>query len=194
MKFKLFKFGSISSTNDLAIHLIKKENKKCGCVIAELQTKGKGTYGKKWISKKGNLFGSFFFPLKRNYPPFNEFSVINPVLISDVIKNFCKKNNVSLKFPNDIFLNGKKVCGILQELVTINKKNFLIIGIGLNIISSPKINNKYMTTNIFKETKNKPRISIVIKKLILSYEKFFRNLNSYSYTTFKTKVNLLTLN
>ena len=191
MKFKLSKFGSISSTNDLAIHLIKIKNKKCGCVIAELQTKGKGTYGKKWISKKGNLFGSFFFPLKRNYPPFNEFSIINPVLISNVIKNFCKKDNVSLKFPNDIFLNGKKVCGILQELVTINKKKFLIIGIGLNIISNPKINKKYKATNIFKETKKKLKINIVIKKLIFSYERFFRNLSSYRYITFKTKINLL---
>ena len=78
MKFKLFKFGSISSTNDLAIYLIKKENKKCGCVIAELQTKGKGTYGKKWISKKGNLFGSFFFPLKKNYPNWVSSSVPSP--------------------------------------------------------------------------------------------------------------------
>ena len=191
MKFKLFKFGSISSTNDFAIQLIKKENKKCGCVIAEKQTKGKGTYGKRWVSKKGNLFGSFFFPLKRNYPPFNEFSIINPVLISNVIKNFCKKDNVSLKFPNDIFLNGKKVCGILQELVTINKKKFLIIGIGLNIISNPKINKKYKATNIFKETKKKLKINIVIKKLIFSYERFFRNLSSYMYITFKTKINLL---
>ena len=119
MKFKLFKFGSISSTNDIAIYLIKKKNKKSGYVTAELQTKGKGTYGKKWVSKKGNLFGSFFFPLKKNYPPFNEFSVINPVIISDVIKIFCKKNDISLKFPNDIFLNGKKVCGILQEIISV---------------------------------------------------------------------------
>ena len=193
MEFNIFAYEEVTSTNNEAIKLIK-QGKESGCVISKSQSKGKGTYGKKWVSKKGNLFGSFFFPLKKNYPPFNEFSVINPVIISDVIKIFCKKNDISLKFPNDIFLNGKKVCGVLQELVTVNKKKFLIIGIGLNIISNPKINNIYKATNIFKETKKKLRISMITKRLIFSYEKFFKNLASYKYVTFKSKMNLLTLN
>ena len=108
MKFEIFKFENVTSTNDIAINLIKKEQKKSGCVYADIQTKGRGTYGRKWISDKGNLFGSIFFPLKNNYPPFNEFSTINPLIISDVLKHFCKKKNINLKFPNDIFVNGKK--------------------------------------------------------------------------------------
>ena len=115
MKFKIFKFKSVTSTNDVAINLIQKEKKEIGCVYADNQTKGRGTHGKKWISDKGNLFGSIFFPLENNYPPFNEFSIISPVIISDVIKHFCDKKNVSLKFPNDVFVNGKKICGVLQD-------------------------------------------------------------------------------
>ena len=194
MKFKIFKFQEVTSTNEIAINLIKKKRIISGYVYANTQTNGKGTHGKKWISIKGNLFGSIFFPLKNNYPPFNEFSIINPIIISGVIKHFCEKKNIKLKFPNDIFVNRRKICGILQELITINGNKFLIIGIGINIVSNPKINNKYQATNIFLETKKKPTIKEIIDLIISSYEKFFIDLNSYNYGHFKKRANLMTLN
>ena len=194
MKFEIFKFENVTSTNDIAINLIKKEQKETGCVYAETQTKGRGTHGKEWISDKGNLFGSIFFPLKNNYPPFNEFATINPLIISDVIKHFCEKKNINLKFPNDIFVNGKKICGILQELIVSNNRKFLIIGIGVNIISNPEINNEYQATNILLETQKKPMIKEIIDLIISSYEKFFINLNSYNYEHFKKKADSMALN
>ena len=194
MKFEIFKFEKVTSTNDIAINLIKKEQKESGCVYADIQTKGRGTYGRKWISDKGNLFGSIFFPLKNNYPPFNEFSMINPLIISDVIKHFCEMKNINLKFPNDIFVNGKKICGILQELVVSNSRKFLIIGIGVNIVSNPDINNKYQATNILLETQKKPKIKEIIDLIVSSYEEFFINLNSYNYEHIKKKTNLMALN
>jgi len=194
MKFEIFKFENVTSTNDVAIKLIKEKQKEIGCIYADIQTKGRGTYGKKWTSDKGNLFSSIFFPLKDNYPPFNEFSIINPIIISDVIKHFCYKKNVNLKFPNDIFVNEKKICGVLQETIISANRKFLIIGIGVNIISNPDINNKYKTTNIFLETKKKPKIKEVIDLIILSYEKFFINLNLYNYESFKKKAKSRALN
>ena len=194
MKFEIFKFENVTSTNDIAINLIKNEQKETGCVYAETQTKGRGTHGKEWISDKGNLFGSIFFPLKNNYPPFNEFSIINPLIISDVIKHFCEKKNINLKFPNDIFVNGKKICGILQELIVSNNRKFLIIGIGVNIISNPEINDEYQATNILLETQKRPMIKEMIDLIISSYEKFFINLNSYNYEHFKKKADSMVLN
>jgi len=188
MKFKIFKYIKVKSTNDVAIKLIKFKKEKIGLIYANEQTKGRGTRSKKWISKNGNLFASIFFPIKKNYPPFNEFSAINPVLLSIVIKNFCKSNEISFKWPNDIFLNGKKICGILQEFITLDKKNFLIIGIGLNVVSNPSINKNYEATNILFETKKKPSIKKIVKLIISSYEKFFKNLKSYNYNTFKNKL------
>ena len=194
MKFEIFKFENVTSTNDIAINLIKNEQKETGCVYAETQTKGRGTHGKEWISDKGNLFGSIFFPLKNNYPPFNEFSTINPLIISYVIKHFCEKKNINLKFPNDIFVNRKKICGILQELIVSNNRKFLIIGIGVNIISNPEINDEYQATNILRESKKKPKISEIIDLIISSYEKFFANLNSYNYRKFKKTAQSMSLN
>ena len=191
MKFKIFKFKNVTSTNDVAMNLIKEDKKETGCIYAEIQTKGRGTRGRRWISQKGNFFGSIFFPLKNDYPPFNEFTIINPVIISGVMENFCEKKNISFKWPNDVFLNGKKICGILQELITLNRKKYLIIGIGINIVSNPNIKAKYETTNIFLETRKIPSIKEIIKQIIFSYEKFFLNLNSYNYNNFKKKADLM---
>ena len=191
MKFEIFKFETVTSTNDAAINLIKEKKKEIGCIYADIQTKGRGTRGRKWVSAEGNLFGSIFFPLKKNYPPFNEFSIINPVIISSVIEHFCERKNISFKWPNDVFVNGKKICGILQELITSNSKKFLVIGIGVNIVSNPNINTKYQTTNILSETKKKPSIKEIVNLIISSYEKFFINLHSYNYTDFKKKAELM---
>ena len=194
MKFEVFKFKNVTSTNDIAINLIKKGQTKIGCVYADTQTKGRGTRGKEWISDKGNLFGSIFFPLENNYPPFNEFSIINPIIISDVIKHFCCKENVNLKFPNDVFVNRKKICGVLQETIILDDRKFLIIGIGVNIVSNPDINDEYQATNILLETKKKPEIKEIINLIITSYEKFFINLNLYNYESFKKKAKSMVLN
>ena len=56
MKLRSLKFKSVKSTNDIALMLIKKDNIKPSIILSERQTKGRGTMGKKWISKKGNLF------------------------------------------------------------------------------------------------------------------------------------------
>ena len=63
MKFKVFRFNKVESTNNTAISLLKKTNCKYGMVISELQNNGRGQYGRKWISYKGNLFISFFYLL-----------------------------------------------------------------------------------------------------------------------------------
>ena len=193
MQFEIFKFESVASTNDVAINLIKEKKKDIGCIYANTQTKGRGTKGKEWVSDAGNLFGSIFFPLKNNYPPFNEFLMINPVIISKVIKKFCKRQKISFKWPNDIFVNGRKICGILQEVITSNSKKFLIIGIGINIISNPNINTNYEATNIFFEAKKKPTTREIINLLITSYENFFYDLDAYNFINFKTKAELMSV-
>ena len=194
MKFKLFNYKRVKSTNEKAIKLIKFNKRNSGCVRADVQTKGRGTYGKKWVSKKGNFFGSVFFPLKKNYPSFDQFSLINPVIVSNILQIFCDKRKLKIKFPNDIFLNGKKICGILQEIITIDKKNFLIIGVGLNVNSNPSIKKKYKATNIFRETQIKTTTNEIATLLIKSYEIFFLNLKSFNYSHFKKKTDLMAFN
>ena len=193
MKFKIFSYEKVSSTNDIAMELVKEKGEESGLVFAKMQTKGRGTRGNEWVSLSGNLFATIFFPLRAEYPPFNEFAIINPIILSDVIKNFCENENICLKFPNDIFVNKKKICGILQEVVTFNDKQFLITGIGLNLISNPLIKNNYETTNILLETKKIVKVREIIDLIVLSYENFFIDLNSYKYTNFKQKADAMAI-
>ena len=106
MNFKKFKFKKIKSTNETAIRLIKKKKIKSGMVVAETQFKGKGQYGRKWISYKGNLHVSFFHELSKK-----NFSIINGLLGQNIqgftFKLFSRNNLPSLfisPLPNNIKL------------------------------------------------------------------------------------------
>ena len=193
MKFKIFKYDTVKSTNETAIKLIKSNKYKKGFVFALSQTKGKGRYGKKWISKRGNFFGTIFFYLKKNYPSVEEFSLINPILNIDLLSKYCGKKNTFFKSPNDIYINKKKICGILQEVITKKSKKYLIIGIGINLLSNPKIKN-YPSTNIYKETKKRPQVLKILKQIISKYEEFFYNLDLYKFSNFKLRLEKLLLN
>ena len=151
MKFKKFKFKKVKSTNDTAIRLIKKKKFKSGMVIAETQLKGKGQYGRKWISYKGNLFVSFFYDLSLLNLSISMITKINCLLVKKLISKYIKKKIVYKK-PNDLLVEKKKIRGILQETISFSNKVFLITGIGININKNP-INKSYPATNICEFTK-----------------------------------------
>ena len=147
MKLKIFKFKKVKSTNNTAINIIKKSNIYCGMVISETQKSGKGQYGKKWISLKGNIFVSFFYELKNFNRSLKQLSKINSLLVKKLLSLYYKKK-IIYKKPNDLLINKKKICGILQEIVTKFDKKYLIVGIGINLKKSPYIRN-YPTTNLY---------------------------------------------
>ena len=150
MKFKKFNFKKVKSTNETAIRIIKSSNSKFGMVLSDTQLSGKGQYGNKWISYKGNLFVSFFHELKNINVSLSTLTKINCLLVKKILKKYCKKTIV-FKDPNDLLINKKKISGILQEIISISDNKFLIIGIGINLIKSPKI-KKYPTTNLYEIT------------------------------------------
>ena len=86
MKLKLLKFKSVKSTNDVALRLIKKRYYRPTIISSEKQTKGRGTMGKKWISKKGNLFLTIFFELNQQKIDFKKFAILNAYLIKAILE------------------------------------------------------------------------------------------------------------
>ena len=169
MKFKQFKFKKVKSTNNTAIRIIKNSNFKYGMVISDTQTMGRGQYGKKWISHKGNLFVSFFYELKNINLSISRLTKFNCLLVKKLLTNYYKKK-IIIKNPNDLLIQKKKISGILQEIVSIFNKKFLIIGIGINIIKSPKIDN-YPTTNLEELTNKTFKKADIENKLKLIFEK-----------------------
>ena len=169
MKFKKFKFKKIKSTNNTAIRIIKETNFNLGMVVAEIQGKGRGQYGRKWISYKGNLFVSFFNELNRTKLSISAITKINCLLVKKLLSKFTKKN-ILFKKPNDLLINKKKISGILQEIIFVKDKKFLITGIGINIVKNPNIKN-YPATNLQEVTKKSISKLIVEKKLKQLFEK-----------------------
>ena len=169
MKFKTFKFKKVKSTNNTAIRIIKNLNCNYGMVVSDDQSMGRGQYGKKWISYKGNLFVSFFYELDNINLSISQLTKINCLLVKKLLKNYYKKN-ITIKKPNDLLINKKKISGILQEIVTIFGDKFLIVGIGINIKKSPKIRN-YPTTSLDELTSKSISKRHVANKLKLIFER-----------------------
>ncbi len=170
MKLKQFNFIKVKSTNLTAIRLIKSTKNEFGLIISKAQSKGKGQYGRKWISYKGNIFLSFFYKLEKINLPLKSLTKINCLLVRDVISKYYKKK-ITFKLPNDLLINKKKICGILQEKIEKSKKLYLIVGIGFNLVKNPNIPN-YPSTNLFKITNQKINRKKFIKELKITFEKF----------------------
>ena len=171
MKLKKFIFKKIKSTNDTAIRLIK-EGEGSGIITADTQTKGKGQRGNKWISKKGNLFMTIFFNIS-NKISLKKLTSINLTILKKIIKNQVKIKT-EVKLPNDILIYKKKVCGILQEIIFKNNVKYLIVGVGINIISSPDIKN-YPTTYLNKYSKKKINKIKLLNEIKLIFENKYKD-------------------
>ena len=167
MNFKKFFYKKVNSTNDLGIKKIKTGFIK-GIIIADLQKKGRGQYGKKWLSHKGNLFMTIFFEIKKNIE-LKKITTLNCKIIKNALIQYFKKN-ITIKYPNDLLVSKKKFCGMIQETAFNKKVKFIVIGIGINLIKNPKIKN-YPTTNILKETGIKVKKMNLIKNIEKNYIK-----------------------
>ena len=168
MKFKIFKFEKVKSTNNTAIRIIKNSNIDYGMIISKTQKKGRGQYGKKWISFKGNLFVSFFYKLENLTVSLNQLTKINCLLVKKLISNYYKKK-IIFKKPNDLLIDKKKICGILQERISKFNNEYLIVGIGINLIRNPNIRN-YPTTNLYQLLNKRISKNQIEKKLKKIFE------------------------
>ena len=102
-------------------------------VIAEMQTSGRGRAGRKFVSlpQKNVTFSVVMHP-GLALGEVQVFALLAGIVVARVLENYIE--GVRLKWPNDVLVNGKKICGILLETITIPQQNFpvLILGIGLN--------------------------------------------------------------
>ena len=177
MKLKKFNFNEINSTNDIAIKIIKNSNNLSGMIISNKQKKGRGQYGKKWISFNGNLFVSIFFTFDKISISIKQMTKINCLLIKKLLSKYYK-GKIQIKKPNDLLINKKKIYGILQETLIKSKKNYIIVGIGINLIKSPKI-KEYPTTNLFELTNIKIDKKDIVLNLQKIYEKYIPKFSKF---------------
>jgi len=149
----ILSYASLDSTNDTAYKLAEDGAKEGTVVIAEKQKKGKGRQGRTWISPKGGIYLSCI--IRPDIEP-REVAKITLVSALAVCISIRKAANVPamIKWPNDIIIDGKKVCGILTEMkAEQDKVDFLIVGIGINVDNPASLLPKGATT-LLEESDN----------------------------------------
>ena len=186
MKLKLIKMKCVQSTNSVALKLIKKNHLKPTLITSVMQTKGRGTMGKKWISQKDNLFISIFFEIDQRKVSFKQYALLNAHLFKKIMEKFILRK-IDIKWPNDLLIKNEKICGILQEVIYFKNKSFLIIGAGINTNNSPVIKN-YKTTSLSDIVKKKIDNNKILKEIKKDYEKFINQTKKYTFIKLKKEI------
>ena len=187
--YTIYRFNSLASTNTF----LKKEcvsYQNFSVVWTEEQTEGKGRFSRKWNSLPGkDLTFSVLLPLAKvqqyNWPNITQ---ITALAIVQLLEEY---NLPSLiKWPNDVLVNKKKICGILCESIEREKKFYAILGIGLNVNSTQDMLSQIdvPATSVINELNTSaPRDELLIKlldKIIL----FFNELAQNGFAPFREKI------
>jgi len=183
-------FVEITDSTNLLLNEIVENNKKTGtclpdffCVATNFQTVGKGQGNKAWLSTKGeNILASFYFqplilPQQQIY--FNYFFALT---IRKIISLHTHKDNVTIKKPNDIYVEDKKIAGILIEHhIQGEKLNYSIAGVGININQTqfdPKLPNPTSLKLITGKEHNR---EIILKKIVQIGAAYYNKLQNNAF-------------
>lgn len=176
-------YKSLQSTN-----LTAKENASSlndgSVIISEIQEAGVGRFKRAWTSPAGGIWFSII--LKPNIEPYLA-SKITIICAAALIKTLNSMNiNAFIKWPNDIYVNGKKLCGILTEMkCDMDHINYLVVGIGINA----NLNNDDFSDEV-KDTATSIRI---IQNAPINRNKFLANFFNNFEPLYKSYINTLDL-
>lgn len=131
---QLFHLENCFSTNDEIITLLYEDEPTA--VFTFNQTKGRGQYGNIWkVIPNQNLAYSLAVKTSKINISDTFLNYYTAILVRDFLANLTNADT-KIKWPNDIILNGKKVCGILIEKKKINNYDYYVIGIGINLLQT----------------------------------------------------------
>lgn len=121
---RVYYYTETDSTNERA-----KILEAGSLILAERQLAGKGRLGREWVSEKGGLYFSIVLEPNLSIEDVPKLTLTAGVAVAEALANF----RARLKWPNDILIDGKKVCGILSEISGEVERPKIIIGIGINV-------------------------------------------------------------
>jgi len=190
-------FESISSTNTYAKEIAQKGCKDGTVVVANCQTQGRGRLGRQWNSEPGKGIWMSVV-LKPEILP-QDIQIITLAAAVAVVKAIKAATGIEtgIKWPNDIILDGKKLCGILTEMICeMERINCLILGIGINVNHDmsdfpPDLSDKAISLKMYIDQKNNADKSIenmpvrrseIIKNVLNELEILYREINNGNVT------------
>jgi BirA family biotin operon repressor/biotin-[acetyl-CoA-carboxylase] ligase len=133
--FRLIALKRVNSTNDEIKHaIITRDACHALIVLAEEQVTGRGRRGCSWVSTIGNLHCSFLLYQSLKFGLISQLAIVMALTVRDALAELVPTAEFQIKWPNDILCNKCKISGILLE----QEFDFVIVGIGINIIHAPK--------------------------------------------------------
>lgn len=135
----LHRFDAVGSTMDVARDLLKNPaavGSKGAVVWATEQTGGRGRHGRQWSSPPGNLYATVILNHERSINDAPQLALVAGVALAEAVSDGLPSGAVSMKWPNDLLVNGAKSAGILLEANGASASPVLI-GSGINIASAP---------------------------------------------------------
>jgi len=160
---KIVNLQSVDSTNNYVWDAALKGEPEILVVRATAQTQGKGRLGRTWVSRPGGLYVSFLLRPQNNI---QELCFLPIALGLAVVKTLSDVAAVKIKWPNDVYLNGKKLCGILVEARSSREKaEFAVAGIGINV-NIPAADLPEHATSLLIETGQIQDMPVLFKKLV----------------------------
>lgn len=155
----LYEFDEIPSTNDF---LLEKEDVQTPALcIANKQTNGRGQYGRTWLNQTQNALFSLKLSFEQN-ARIEGLSLVVALSIAQVLHQYYAIENLLIKWPNDIYLDDKKLAGILIENQTKQHLLYSVIGVGINISGSHTFANINRNINI------KQLIMRIVDKILIN--------------------------
>lgn len=136
-------FDVLDSTNDYLKRNYKDLN-DLTFVSCKIQNSGKGRNGRRWYADDNNLLFSLLIKDKYLISKYKNISILMAYSIIEVLKDY-GLNDLKIKWPNDIYNDDKKICGILLEAISTNDIECLIVGVGLNV-NQNEFNDEYLIT------------------------------------------------
>jgi BirA family biotin operon repressor/biotin-[acetyl-CoA-carboxylase] ligase len=175
-----------SSTMDDAKEYLKKKSEIAALFMADIQSAGRGRQMREWESLPGNLFATFSLQTKLEVNKLSGFSLVAGLACSSTLGNLgCRTR---LKWPNDLLtLGGKKLGGILVEIIQENSETYILCGIGINLIAHPKdVEN---TSNLKEVTGTEYTSVQVISRITPVLKSYFDKFSSGGFPVFRNEWN-----
>ncbi len=175
-----------SSTNDIAIQKASKGSPEGCSYLCYFQTNGRGRNNNHWESLKGNLFLSTIIRPKIDKVHWHQLSlIIGYSIFQTLVTLGVDINKIELKWPNDVLVDKRKISGILLE----SFDDFIVAGIGLNILKTPQNETKWNTTKLNDHTNKEYTIKYIANNILKIIFKNYNIWESKGFIFFKNEIN-----
>ncbi len=172
--FQIIRKKELASTNSYAAELLQKDElQKPTVILAESQVKGRGQGQNQWFSEKGKSLTLSVVVFPEHIKAERQF-VLSQVVCLAIWKTFSKyTSGVKIKWPNDMFINDVKCCGVLIENAIMGDGiSHSVCGVGLNINNLEFVGD-YAATSLRKESKKEFDLEIILQEYLHHFQKYY---------------------